>query len=107
MPIPITLLASRPSLTTARPDEAPGARRAPGTLAAAVAAIVAIAAQRARAGGTLDALREAVEAALDAATPAPPEPRDGEATDLPRIADADPVQEERRLRALFARMQPG
>jgi hypothetical protein len=74
-------------------------------LSAAVAAIVAVAAQRARAVGTYDALREAVEAALDAAAPPPPDPREigGE---LPRIADADPAEEAGRLRALCSRPQP-
>jgi hypothetical protein len=94
-------IAGAPSGETRR-----SSRVAP-SLAAAVAAIVGVAAQRARAAGTLDALREAIEAALDAATPAQPDPREADAAELPRIGDADETEEVARLRALFGRMQPG
>jgi hypothetical protein len=82
------------------------ARRAP-SLVAAVAGIVAIAAERARSAGDLGSLREAIERVLDAAAPPAADPRDQNAADLPRIVDADPLREEQQLRALLARMQPG
>uniref|UniRef100_UPI0022EB17B5 hypothetical protein n=1 Tax=Falsiroseomonas oryzae TaxID=2766473 RepID=UPI0022EB17B5 len=57
----------------------------------------------ARLSGDLAALRDAIDRALDAASPAPTDPRELGAPDLPRIADADPTQEELRLRALLRR----
>ncbi len=54
-------------------DEADASPAEEPTLADAVACIVRIAAQRARGSGTLDALRSAVEAALQAA----PQPTEG------------------------------
>jgi hypothetical protein len=103
MPMPMT----NTWLSLASPTaEARHGRRQGPSLAAAVAAIVSVAAQRARSTGTLDALREAVEAALDGATPGQADPREADTADLPRIADADPLQEALHLRALFSRMQP-
>lgn len=107
MPIPMKLGPSWLSVAAPPPAEARASRRMAPSLVAAVAAIVAVAAQRARATGSLDALRDAVEAALDGTAAAPPDPRETDTADPPRIADADPTQEERRLRALFGRMQPG
>lgn len=72
-------------------------------LAAAVAGIVAIAAQRAKAAGDLGSLRALIDRALDSAEP------QGEAQEdatLPRIADADPLAERQRLLALAARQDP-
>jgi hypothetical protein len=88
---------------------APDARSAgrSAKLIAAVAAVVGLAAERARAAGDFAALRDAIERALDAAAPASADPRDGPGTDLPRIVDADPALEESRLRNLLARLQPG
>ncbi|MGG5811180.1 hypothetical protein [Falsiroseomonas sp. CW058] len=71
-----------------------------GALAAAVAAVVAIAAQRARAAGDLPRLRAVIDRALDAAEPAEEEVADAA---LPCIADADPAEERRRLMALARR----
>ena len=95
-------------LTQDRPVPAPRseARQDPLALVATVAAIVAIAAQRARANGTVDALRDAVEAALDAVAPPARDPRDAATGALPRIADADPALEQARLRGLLGRMPP-
>ena len=107
MPIPMPLGPTWLSVANHPAAETRAGRRMTPSLVAAVAAIVAVAAQRARATGSLDALRDAVEAALEGAATPPPDPREAEAADLPRIADADPTQEERRLRALFGRMQPG
>ena len=59
------------------------------SLADAVASIVGIAAQRARSSGTLDTLRAAVEAALQA-TPSTPASAEGDAPS--RITRADPPQ---------------
>lgn len=73
-------------------------------LSAAVSAIVAIAAQRARAAGDLSRLRALIERTLDAAEPAADEL--GEGTGLPCIADADFGQERQRLSAL-AQYQAG
>jgi hypothetical protein len=81
--------------------EAP--RLAPG-LIAAVAGIVAIAAEKARAAGDLAALRDAIEAALGPANDSA-DPREAGGPDLPCIADADPKVEAARLAALAARGQ--
>ncbi len=78
-----------------------GPRLAPG-LVAAVAGIVAIAAEKARAAGDLGALRDAIEAALGPANDSA-DPRETGRPDLPRIADADPAEEAARLAALAAR----
>lgn len=78
-------------------------RRAEPALTAAVAAIVAVAAQRARAAGTLDALRDAVAAALDTDAQVAP-PREGAKPERRTAAAARP--EETRLRALFGRPAP-
>jgi hypothetical protein len=78
----------------------------PAGLVAAVAGIVAVAAERARAAGDLGALRDAIERVLEAAAPPAGDPREC-ATDLPRISDADPGVEQIRLGALLARPQPG
>jgi|GEM_PF-3734764 len=72
-------------------------------LAAAVAAVVGIAARRARAAGELGILRDAVTAALDAADPPAAEPEDGGPATL---ADADPRLEAFRLRRLARRLGP-
>jgi hypothetical protein len=72
-------------------------------LAAAVAAIVAVAAQRALAAGDLPGLRALIDRALDAAESAPPNA--AEETQLPSIADAEPRQERRRLSALMRRQR--
>jgi hypothetical protein len=74
----------------------------PGALIAAVAAIVGIAAEKARRSGNLGALREAIEAALGP-PPEADDPREADQQDLPRIADLDPVMEAVRLGALAAR----
>jgi hypothetical protein len=74
----------------------------PGALIAAVAAIVGIAAEKARRSGHMGALREAIEAALGPASEVE-DPREKDQQDLPRIADADPVLEAARLGALAAR----
>lgn len=74
----------------------------PGALIAAVAAIVGIAAEKARRSGHMGALREAIETALGPATEAE-DPREKDQQDLPRIADANPVLEAARLGALAAR----
>ncbi len=74
----------------------------PGALIAAVAAIVGIAAEKARRTGHMGALREAIENALGPA-PEADDPRERDQTDLPRIADADPILEAARLGALAAR----
>lgn len=100
------LSRSRPWLAAAATAEPRGHARS-SKLIAAVAAIVALAAERARAAGDLGALREAIERALDSATPGSDDPRDDPGAELPRIADADPRLEESRLRALLARLQPG
>ena len=71
------------------------------SLADAVGSIVRIAAQRARASGTLDALRDAVEAALQTA------PQAGEAGAPPRRADADPSQAPLIRGGLTAGTRPG
>jgi hypothetical protein len=105
-PMPMPMTSSWLSLASPAVEARHGQRQGP-SLAAAVAAIVSVAAQRARSNGTLDALRDAVEAALDGATPGQSDPREGETSDLPRIADADPLQEERQLRALLSRMRTG
>jgi hypothetical protein len=76
--------------------------RLPGSLIAAVAGIVSIAAETARRAGHLGALREAIEAALGPANESG-DPRESSQADLPRIADADPVLEAVRLGALAAR----
>lgn len=68
-------------------------------LIAAVAGIVAIAADKARVAGDLDALRHAIEAALGPAKDGR-DPRAEKPHDLPRIADADPPLEPTRLAAL-------
>lgn len=95
-------------LTQDRPVLAPHgeARQDPLALVATVAAIVVIAAQRARASGTVDALRDAVEAALDTVAPPVRDPRDATTAALPRIVDADPALEQARLRGLLGRMPP-
>lgn len=84
-----------------------GGLRGPAGLVAAVAGIVAIAAERARAAGDLGALRDAIERVLDGTAPPAADPREPGGADLPRIADADVALEEPRLRALLARLQPG
>lgn len=91
-PTPVSL-----SQDQARPD----GRLAPG-LIAAVAGIVAIAAEKARAAGDLSALRDAIEAAIGPANDAE-DPREGCTLDAPCIADADPALEAQRLAALAAR----
>jgi len=73
----------------------------PGALIAAVAGIVSVAAAKARRTGQFGALRDAIEAALDPANDS--DPREAGQPDLPRIADADPLLETLRLRALAAR----
>ena len=73
-------------------------------LAAAVASIVAIAAQRARAAGDLGHLRSLIDRALEAADPQPDDTAAEDPT-LPRIADADPQQEGQRLAALMCRQR--
>ncbi|WP_372622309.1 hypothetical protein [Falsiroseomonas sp.] len=108
MPSPLpaarSWLAAASSLSVSEPGRS---GRRPAGLVAAVAGIVAVAAERARAAGDLGALREAIERALDAAAPPAGDPREPGATDLPRITDADPALEQTRLRALLARPQPG
>lgn len=101
MPFAMPLAQDRPA-----PAPRSEARQDPLALVATVAAIVAIAAQRARASGTVDALRDAVEAALDSVAGPARDPRDAGRGALPRIADADPALEETRLRGLIARMPP-
>ncbi|HEV7263711.1 MAG TPA: hypothetical protein VGN83_02155 [Falsiroseomonas sp.] len=108
--MPSLLPAARAWL--AAPNSTPTAEtgrsgRGPQGLVSAVAGIVAVAAERARAAGDFGALRDAIERALDAAAPPAGDPREPHATDLPRITDADPAQEQVRLRALLARPQPG
>ena len=71
-------------------------------LHAAIAGVVAVAAERAAAAGELAALRDAVERALDAAEVAAADPREADMTALPDIADHDGT-EETRLRALMLR----
>lgn len=71
-------------------------------LYAAIAGVVAVAAERAVAAGELAALRDAVERALDAAEVAAADPREADMADLPAIADHDGA-EEARLRALMLR----
>jgi hypothetical protein len=78
------------------PDRTPG-------LAAAVAAIVAIAAQRALANGEFAALRALIDRVLDAAEPQVE--NDAEDDRLPMIADADAPRERDRLAALLARQR--
>lgn len=102
MPIPMPMNASwriaALDPAAAPPDEAqitprPGAAGlgAP-ALSVAVAAIVAVAAERARASGTLDLLRAAVAAALEPPGPPPAAP--------------DPGDLEARLRSLFGGTPP-
>jgi hypothetical protein len=79
----------------------------PPRLVAAVAGIVAIAAERARAAGDLGTLREAIERALDAVALSAADPRDVPPADLPRISDTDAAVEEMRLRALAGRPRRG
>jgi hypothetical protein len=105
MPTPSQLWLSNATPMDPRSDPL-AARRSP-RLVAAVAAIVAIAAERARAAGDLGALRDAIDRVLDGAGPPAGDPRDPDMADLPRIIDADPVLEEKQLRALLARFQPG
>jgi hypothetical protein len=103
MPIPMPLigrwLAMQPVMTGE--DRFGLAASSPG-LVAAVAGIVGLAAERARASGELVALREAIEAALGPANDAE-DPREALQEGLPPIADADPVREAQRLSALAAR----
>lgn len=99
-------LASTHMDTERRPGAAPASKRpVSGTaaLSAAVASIVAIAAQRALAAGELPKFREAIDRALDALTPDAEagDPRDNAMPELPRIADADPAQEVSRLMRLL------
>ncbi len=72
-------------------------------LAASVAAIVAVAAQRALAAGDLPGLRALVERALNAVEP--PFGEEREEPDLPPIADAEPEAEGLRLLALMRRQR--
>jgi hypothetical protein len=100
MPIPMPPNMSRRSAAADAPaaprsDFPTPQRRAGPCLTAAVAAIVAVAAQRARGAGTLDALREAVAMALDTGERPPPSRATPEAT-----------SDEARLRALFGRVKP-
>jgi hypothetical protein len=88
-----------------RGDLALPQRRAAPSLTGAVAAIVALAAHRARIAGTLDALREAVAAALDSADQAPGCRAEGRGGPQRRAA-AEPAPEEARLRALFGGAPP-
>jgi hypothetical protein len=74
-------------------------------LVAAVAAIVALAAERARAAGELPALLDALDGVLAPANDAL-DPREAMAADLPCIADADPLAEATRLRALARHRSP-
>ncbi len=74
-------------------------------LISAVAGIVSLAAQRSAAVGEYEALRDAVERALEAALGPLPDPRDLDAPDMPRIADADPVAEAHQLLGLALRQQ--
>ena len=106
MPIPVTLARRWPARTISSEDAPRAARRARPGLIAAVAAIVAVAAERAQATGDLGALRDALEAALDAAG-SPPDLQQEGAAEMPHVADADPAAEAARLRALLARMPPG
>jgi hypothetical protein len=89
------------------PAEAPATppRRAGPSLTVAVAAIVAVAAQRARGAGMLDALREAVLAALDTADQAAPSPRPAPDA-APPDAAPDAAVEDARFRALFGGATP-
>lgn len=87
-----------PAIGTDRSNRGGGGRPTP-ELIAAVAGIVAIAAEKARAAGDLDALRHAIEAVLGPAND-PGDPREEKPHELPRIADADPLLEAMRLAAL-------
>lgn len=106
MPIPMSLNQRWPVLDPRVGLPEPLSRATPRSspdLVPAVAGIVAIAAERARVSGDLPALREAVERALDAALPAPTDPREADCVALPRITDADPSEEPARLRRLLDR----
>jgi len=88
--------------TLFKEDPGRGGGRLPGSLIAAVSGIVAIASDKSRRTGDLGALRDAIEAALGPANE-DGDPRETNQTDLPRIADADPMLEAARLGALAAR----
>ncbi len=94
----------------ATPDGWNPAPSAPGTetptliLARAVAGIVAIAVERARAAGELAVLRDQVLRVLDQpGEPSSPDPREAEAPEPPPITDADPQTEVERLASLMQR----
>jgi hypothetical protein len=73
-------------------------------LARAVAGIVAVAAERARAAGEFGLLRDEVLKVLDQHTDgSSPDPRDTEAPEQPPITDADPQTEVERLASLLQR----
>jgi hypothetical protein len=111
MPIPYLATASatplKPRLVRAPRDlaRAPATPRMTLALISAVAAIVTLAAQRSAAVGEFDALRDAVERALDAATAPQPDPREASSPDLPPIGDADLAAEAEQLLGLSLRQQ--
>lgn len=104
--MPLPMLFDRP-WPAERPPEGAPRRDGASALVGAVAAIVAVAAERARVNGELGTLRDALERVLDAAAPPPPDPRDAAGPELPPIADIDAAQEAARLRALMIRGRSG